>query len=91
MTNQEDDNYSLMFTEQDPLLSQDAMWMMELVSQTMRDTSKEATVLLYSSGTLSLKIWPEMPFYFNEGPNAAESLLRKLISGAEEAKSGSLF
>ena len=39
---------ALIVIEHDPLLYEDAQWMVEYVSQSLHDAAKEAAVLLYS-------------------------------------------
>ncbi len=48
MTILEENHHSLLIIEHDPLLYEDATEMVEYVAQALRQTSREATVLLYS-------------------------------------------
>ena len=48
MTILEENNHSFLIVEHDPMLYEDASEMVEYIAQHLRQTSREATVLLYS-------------------------------------------
>ena len=48
MTILEENHHSFLIVEHDPMLYEDAKEMVEYVAQALRQTSREATVLLYS-------------------------------------------
>ncbi len=50
MTVLEENRHTIVIIEHDPLLYEDAQEMTEYVSQAMRETAKEAAVLLYAQG-----------------------------------------
>jgi hypothetical protein len=48
MTILEENHHSFLIVEHDPMLYEDAKEMVEYVAQALKQTSKEATILLYS-------------------------------------------
>jgi DNA polymerase I len=48
MTILEENHHSLLIVEHDPLLYEDAQEMVEYVAQALKQTSREATILLYA-------------------------------------------
>ena len=50
MTILEENHHSFLIVEHDPLLYEDAGEMVEYLAQALKQTSREATILLYSPG-----------------------------------------
>jgi hypothetical protein len=48
MTNLEENHHSFLIVEHDPMLYEDAKEMVEYIGQALKQTSREATILLYS-------------------------------------------
>jgi len=54
MTILDENHHSFLILEHDPLLYEDASEMVEYIAQHLRQTSREATVLLYAPAQFSL-------------------------------------
>jgi hypothetical protein len=82
---------SIIIVEHDlMMLYEDAVEMVEYVSNALSDATKESTVLLYSPGTdpfleelarNAYRVW-----YFDEGPKASPRLVTKAFPKAERAR-----
>ena len=72
MTILEEVHHSLIIVEHDPLLYEDAQEMTEYIPKALKQASREATVLLYSSSIdpflEDLTKLADRVFYFEEGP-----------------------
>jgi hypothetical protein len=81
MTILEENNHTILFIEHDPSLYEDAKEMAEVVSERMRDASKDAAILLYSPGAdpyfEELVKNADRVFYFDEGPRAETRIIAK--------------
>jgi hypothetical protein len=81
MTILEQNSHTILFIEHDPSLYEDAKEMAEVVSQAMREASKDAAVLLYSPGAdpyfEELVSNADRVFYFDEGPRAEKRIIAK--------------
>ena len=81
MTILEESHHSLIFVEHDPMLYENGTQMAERVSRALRDTARQATVLLYSMGIdpflEGLAETADKVFYFEEMPRYSPKLLTK--------------
>ncbi len=81
MTILEENHHSIIFVEHDPLLFEDAMEMTEYVSMALRETAKDAAVLLYAPGSdpyfEELIKNADRVFYFGEGPRAGARVVAR--------------
>lgn len=80
----------MIIIEHDPLLYENAEGMIEYVSQGLHDAAKEATVLLYSTGTDTfledMTRNADRVFYFDEGPRATTKLISKTYPKAQKSQ-----
>jgi hypothetical protein len=83
MTILEEAHHSFIIVEHDPMLYEDAAEMVEYISHAMRDTSKDAAVLLYSPAVdpflEDLIKDADRAFYFEDGPRAAPKIVAKAL------------
>lgn len=90
MTILEENRHTVVIVEHDPLLYEDAKEMTEYVSQAMRETAKEAAVLLYAPGAdpylEELIKNADRAFYFDEGPRAEARVVAKAIPRTRESQ-----
>ena len=90
MTILEETRHSLIVIEHDPMLYEDAQWMVEYISQGLHDAAKEAAVLLYSPGTDTfledMTRNADRGFYFDEGPRATTKLISKAYPKAQKSQ-----
>lgn len=81
MTILEENHHSFLIVEHDPLLYEDAEEMVEYVAQHLRQTSREATVLLYSSALdphlEKMTPFADRVFCFYEMPKAPAKIRAK--------------
>lgn len=81
MTILEENRHTVVIIEHDPLLYEDAQDMTEYVSQAMRETAKDAAVLLYAPGAdpclEELIKSADRAFYFDEGPRTEARIVAK--------------
>ena len=87
MTILEEAHHSLIIVEHDPMLYEDAAEMVDYVSHSLRDASKDAAVLLYSPTVdpflEDLMKNADRVFYFEEGPRAAPRMVAKALPKAQ--------
>lgn len=90
MTVLEENRHTTVIIEHDPLLYEDAQEMTEYVSQAMRETAKEASVLLFALGAdpcfKELVKNADMVSYFDEGPRAEARVVAKAVPRAQKSR-----
>jgi hypothetical protein len=81
MTILEENSHTILLIEHDPSLYEDAKEMTEAVSKAIREASKDAAVLLYSSAAdphfEELVRNADRVFYFDEGPRAETKIVAR--------------
>ncbi len=90
MTVLERNRHTIVIIEHDPSLYEDAQEMTEYVSQDMRETAKEAAVLLYAQGAdpylEELVKNADRVFYFDEAPRAEARIVAKNIPKTQKSQ-----
>ncbi len=86
----EESHHTIVIIEHDPLLYEDAQEMIEYVSRAMRETAKDAAVLLYAQGAdpyiEELVANADRVFCFDEGPRAEARIVAKAIPRTQKSQ-----